>query len=42
MRDMQGQANTWYTGAAFSFESVSNIVTHNRALAPRIVDSLGV
>ncbi len=40
MRDMQGQARTWYTGAAFSFESVSNIVTHNRALAPRIVDSL--
>ena len=40
MRDMQGQQRTWYTGAAFSFESVSNIVTHNRALAPRIVDSL--
>ena len=40
MRDMQGRDRTWYTGAAFSFESVSNIVAHNRDLAPRIVDSL--
>lgn len=40
MRDMQGRDRTWYTGAAFSFESVSNIVAHNGALAPRIVDSL--
>ena len=40
MRDMQGQGHTWYTGAAFSFESVSNIVAHNRELAPRIMESL--
>ncbi|MDX2235450.1 MAG: FAD-dependent oxidoreductase [Hyphomonadaceae bacterium] len=40
MRAMQGQQDTWYTGAAFSFESVSNIVAHNRALAPRIVAAL--
>lgn len=40
MAAMQGESRTWYTGAAFSFESVSNIVTHNRALAPRIVEQL--
>lgn len=41
MQTMQGENRTWYSGAAFSFESVSNIVTHNRALAPRIVEALG-
>jgi predicted NAD/FAD-binding protein len=40
MRTMQGAQRTWYTGAAFSFEAVSNIVAHNRALAPRIAASL--
>lgn len=40
MRTMQGENRTWYTGAAFSFESVSNIVAHNRALAPQIVERL--
>lgn len=40
MRDMQGERRTWYTGAAFSFESVANIVTHNRMLAPRILAAL--
>lgn len=40
MRDMQGEQRTWYTGAAFSFESVSNIVAHNRAIAPRIVEQV--
>lgn len=41
MTAMQGENRTWYTGAAFSFESVSNIVTHNRALCPRLVEQLG-
>jgi predicted NAD/FAD-binding protein len=40
MRTMQGENRTWYTGAAFSFESVSNIVAHNGALAPRIVEQV--
>jgi len=40
MSAMQGQANTWYSGATFSFESVSNIVGFNRLLAPRILKAL--
>lgn len=40
MQAMQGENRTWYTGATFAFESVSNIVAHNRALAPRLVAAL--
>ncbi|TPW06707.1 MAG: hypothetical protein FD124_1592 [Alphaproteobacteria bacterium] len=41
MRDMQGDQRTWYTGATFSFEAVSNIVEFNKTLVPRMIDGLG-
>jgi hypothetical protein len=41
MRDMQGDQRTWYTGATFSFEAVSNIVAFNKALVPRMMEGLG-
>ncbi|MEO1101719.1 MAG: FAD-dependent oxidoreductase [Pseudomonadota bacterium] len=37
MDRMQGQDNTWYTGALFSFESISHIMDFNARLAPRII-----
>lgn len=40
MRAMQGDERTWYTGATFSFEAVSNIVEFNRVLAPQMVERL--
>ena len=40
MRAMQGDERTWYTGATFSFEAVSNIVEFNRTLAPEMVRRL--
>jgi len=40
MRAMQGDERTWYTGATFSFEAVSNIVEFNRKLAPEMVRQL--
>lgn len=36
MRDMQGTTRTWYTGATFSFEAVSNITNFNTKLAEQI------
>lgn len=36
MRAMQGDQRTWYTGATFSFEAVSNIVEFNRTLVPAL------
>jgi hypothetical protein len=41
MAAMQGDQRTWYTGATFSFEAVSNIVDFNRTLVPRMMESLG-
>lgn len=41
MRDMQGVQRTWYTGATFSFEAVSNIVAFNTMLVPRMMEGLG-
>lgn len=38
MRAMQGDQRTWYTGATFSFEAVSNIVEFNRTLVPQMMD----
>jgi phytoene dehydrogenase-like protein len=40
MRAMQGDQRTWYTGATFSFEAVSNIVEFNRTLVPQMMDVL--
>lgn len=40
MRAMQGDERTWYTGATFSFEAVSNIVEFNRTLVPEMVRRL--
>lgn len=36
LENMQGEQNTWYTGATFSYEAVSHIVNYNATLAPRI------
>ena len=36
MRDMQGDQNTWYSGATFCHESVNHIVNFNERLAERI------
>ncbi|MEM5517618.1 FAD-dependent oxidoreductase [Henriciella sp. AS95] len=36
LKTMQGHRNTWYTGAAFSHEAVSNIVNFNAGLAAKI------
>lgn len=41
MRDMQGVQRTWYTGATFSFEAVSNIVAFNTKLVSRMMDGPG-
>jgi len=35
-RDMQGEAATWYAGATFSHEAVSNIVNFNADLVKRL------
>jgi hypothetical protein len=40
MTTVQGRSRTWWTGAAFSHEAVSNIVEHNVALARHIRRSL--
>lgn len=40
MQAMQGDQRTWYTGATFSFEAVSNIVEFNRTLVPQMMDVL--
>lgn len=40
MRDMQGDANTWYTGATFSHESINHIVNFNKKLAQRMVEAV--
>ncbi|MEM1106784.1 MAG: FAD-dependent oxidoreductase [Pseudomonadota bacterium] len=37
MRDMQGEARTWYTGATFSFEAVSHISNFNARLAKKML-----
>ncbi|MEL6661640.1 MAG: FAD-dependent oxidoreductase [Pseudomonadota bacterium] len=37
LRDMQGEANTYYTGATFSHESVATITRFNHSLAKAIV-----
>lgn len=36
LRDLQGKANTWYSGGAFSHEAVDNIVDFNMQLADRM------
>ena len=41
MRRMQGEKNTWYTGASFSHESVANISIHNEAVVPQMLKALG-
>lgn len=41
MRQMQGERNTWYTGASFSHESVANISIHNEAVVPQMLKALG-
>ena len=40
MSDIQGQNSTWYSGAAFSHESIANISDFNRQLARRILKQL--
>lgn len=40
MRVMQGEQRTWYTGATFSFEAVSNITNFNVGLARQITHAL--
>ncbi|MFN4025531.1 MAG: FAD-dependent oxidoreductase [Hyphomonas sp.] len=40
MQSMQGAGRTWYSGASFSHESVANISSFNKALAPRLLASL--
>ena len=37
MENMQGENNTWYSGATFSFESVNNIVNFNTLLVKKIL-----
>lgn len=39
MQRVQGKNNTWYTGTAFSHESVSNIVNFNVSLAEKIANA---
>lgn len=41
MQTMQGEQGTWYSGATFSFEAVSNIVEFNRRLVPSMIAKLG-
>lgn len=40
MRRMQGAGGTWYSGASFSHESVANISSFNKALAPQLLANL--
>lgn len=40
MNALQGQDRTWYSGASFSHEAVSNITAFNVALIPRIAAAL--
>lgn len=40
MDALQGVRRTWYTGASFSHEAVSNIVAFNERLVPQIVREL--
>lgn len=40
LEDMQGKQNTWYTGATFSHEAVSNIVNYNARLARKMQAAL--
>lgn len=40
MRRVQGQLQTWYSGASFSHEGVSNITRLNECLVPQIVRAL--
>lgn len=40
MRDMQGEQNTWYTGATFSHESINHIVNFNEKLAQRMTETV--
>jgi hypothetical protein len=37
---MQGQNQTWYTGATFSHESINHIVNFNEKLAARMLQDL--
>lgn len=40
MDEVQGQNRTWWAGAAFSHEAVSNVVAFNERLVPKITASL--
>lgn len=40
MRHMQGEQNTWYTGASFSHEAVSNITKHNETIIGDLLKAL--
>ena len=40
LETMQGEQKTWYTGATFSYEAVSHIVTYNTKLARRMHSAL--
>lgn len=40
MASVQGEARTWYSGATFSHEAVSNIVAFNHGLVRRIAPAL--
>ncbi|ABI75896.1 hypothetical protein HNE_0966 [Hyphomonas neptunium ATCC 15444] len=40
MQAMQGQSQSWYSGAIFSHESVANISRFNKALTPQLLASL--
>lgn len=42
LKRMQGESNTYYTGATFSHEAVSKITRFNRALAQRITNEHAV
>jgi predicted NAD/FAD-binding protein len=41
MAALQGEGNVWWTGAAFSHEAVSNIVSFNLALTRKMLPALG-
>ena len=40
MQAMQGQSQSWYSGATFSHESVSNVSRFNKVLAPSLLARL--
>lgn len=40
MQAMQGQSQSWYSGASFSHESVANISRFNKTLTPKLLSSL--